>query len=394
MDKADNPPLVDSVSVSSPDPDAGAFRLSDFHYELPAELIAQAPLPGRSDSRLLVLDASAEPLIEHRGVRDLPALLRAGDHLVFNNTRVVPARLFGNKASGGRLEMMLERLGSDGRVLARIRASKSPRAGSCIVLNGQPDRSGSAGSERSDDDSPLARFEARVVGRQEDLFELEAAEGDNAALAAFIEQHGQIPLPPYIERSPDEQDQERYQTVYADDPGAVAAPTAGLHFDQALFEALAAAGVTHSFVTLHVGAGTFQPVRVEDPSQHVMHAERASVSAETVEAIERARAAGGRIIAVGTTSVRSLEAAAAPTGQLKPFHGETRLFLVPGSTFNVVDAMFTNFHLPESTLLMLVSAFAGLDNTLHAYREAVRERYRFFSYGDAMLVWPRCGVRS
>jgi len=233
-----------------------------------------------------------------------------------------------------------------------------------------------------------------VVGRQDDLFILKAADASNDKLASFIEAHGEIPLPPYIERKPDQTDLERYQTVYADSPGAVAAPTAGLHFDENILSALAQKGITHSFITLHVGAGTFQPVRVEDPSKHVMHSERVSVDQTAVKQIKAAKDRGGRIIAIGTTSVRALEAAAADTGELQIFQGETRLFLTPGSTFNVVDGMFTNFHLPESTLLMLVAAFAGLEHTLAAYKEAVAEKYRFFSYGDAMLVWPIDGVRA
>ncbi len=389
MDKADiaqKPRLSERADAQNIAADA--FRLSNFHYDLPDELIAQAPLAARSDSRLMVVDgrigegsgaeSAASQAIQHLSVRDLPRLLKKGDHLVFNNTRVIPARLYGAKASGGKLEMMLERVTSEGRVLARIRASKSPKPGSIIVLSG-----------RHPESSDCPRCEARVIGRQDDLFELEAVDGCNASLTNFIEQQGEIPLPPYIERAPDAADEERYQTVFAEYPGAVAAPTAGLHFDEDLLQALSAAGITHSFITLHVGAGTFQPVRVENPAEHVMHAERVSVDADTVAAIQAVRARGGRIIAVGTTSVRALEAAAAQTGTLAPFSGETRLFLVPGSTFRVVDAMVTNFHLPESTLLMLVASFTGLDNIMQAYRIAVQERYRFFSYGDAMLVWPR-----
>ncbi|WP_088922070.1 tRNA preQ1(34) S-adenosylmethionine ribosyltransferase-isomerase QueA [Granulosicoccus antarcticus] len=365
-----------------------AFRLSDFFYDLPDELIAQAPLAARSDSRLMVVDGrvgkasdtenSESQAVQHLSVRDLPRLLKKGDHLVFNNTRVIPARLYGAKASGGKLEMMLERVTSRGSVLAKIRASKSPKPGSIIVLSGRDTQSA---------DCP--HCEARVVGRQDDLFELEAVDNSNDVLTRFIEAQGEIPLPPYIERAPDAADDERYQTVFAKSPGAVAAPTAGLHFDEDLLQALSAAGITHSFITLHVGAGTFQPVRVENPAEHVMHAERVTVDAATVAEIQAAKARGGRIVAVGTTSVRALEAAAAETGVLAPFNGETRLFLVPGAKFYVVDAMVTNFHLPESTLLMLVASFTGLDTIMQAYRMAVLERYRFFSYGDAMLVWPK-----
>ncbi|NND92548.1 MAG: tRNA preQ1(34) S-adenosylmethionine ribosyltransferase-isomerase QueA [Granulosicoccus sp.] len=401
---AAHPQLHSPVQDTGTDHAGGpTFRLSDFHYDLPAQLIAQAPLAGRSDSRLMVVDgkagghrlptdaAHANEMIRHCRVRDLPALLQAGDHLVFNDTRVVPARLWGTKASGGKIEMMLERVTPEGKVLARIRASKSPKAGSVIMLDGRIPDTGRRGPS---DDAAIIRFEARVTGRQHDLFELQAARGSNETLTAFIDRHGEIPLPPYIERVPGEIDEERYQTVFANAPGAVAAPTAGLHFDDQLLEALTAAGISHSFITLHVGAGTFQPVRVENPSDHVMHAERVTVDARTVAAIAAARAGGGRIIAVGTTSVRALEAASARTGKLAPFSGETRLFLVPGARFNVVDGLVTNFHLPESTLLMLVASFAGLQTTMEAYRQAVRERYRFFSYGDAMLVWPQAGVRT
>ena len=344
-------------------------QLNDYQYDLPAELIAQVPLENRSDSRLLVVSNNNR---KHLNMTDLPAQLVAGDRLVLNNTRVIPARVYGHKASGGKLELMLERITSSGSVLAKIRSSKSPRPGTMIVLKGRG----------------VASIEAMVTARYDDLFELEGADSGRQCLAEFIEQHGDVPLPPYIERLPDQTDAERYQTIYAAHPGAVAAPTAGLHFDTPLFDALSRRGVDHSFITLHVGAGTFQPVRVDDVSKHVMHAERAQVSQQTADEIRATRAAGGRIIAVGTTCVRSLEAAAAGTGQLTAFNDETRLFITPGFQFNVVDAMLTNFHLPQSTLLMLVSAFAGLDNTLSAYREAVQRRYRFFSYGDAMLVWP------
>lgn len=320
----------------------------------------------------------------HESVRDLAQFLQPGDHLVFNNTKVIPARLYGQKKSGGKLEVMLERLGADGHVLAKIRASKSPKPGSIIELHG-PSSTNSSAPEI---------LELAVTGRRDDLFELQVKPGCESRLAQFVEDHGEIPLPPYIERKPDEEDEARYQTVFAKQLGAVAAPTAGLHFDTALFESLESAGISHSFITLHVGAGTFQPVRVENPDNHVMHAERVSVESETVGAIEACRHRGGRVIAVGTTCVRALEASAKENGTVQPFEGETRLFLTPGAQFNVVDAMFTNFHLPESTLLMLVAAFAGLDETLAAYRDAVVQEYRFFSYGDAMLVWPKIGVRS
>jgi S-adenosylmethionine:tRNA ribosyltransferase-isomerase len=360
------------------------FKLSDYLYDLPASLIAQSPLQNRSDSRLLVMNGDKR---SHESVRDLAKFLKPGDHLVFNNTRVIPARLYGRKKSGGKLELMLERLGDDGHILAKIRSSKSPKPGSVIELHA-PQL-----SDRPEDVKPEV-IDLTVTGRRDDLFELQVTPGDETRLAQFVESHGEIPLPPYIERKPDEEDEARYQTVFAKEPGAVAAPTAGLHFDTALFESLESAGVSHSFITLHVGAGTFQPVRVENPDEHVMHAERVSVESDTVAAIEACKARGGRVIAVGTTCVRALEASAKESGAVQPFEGETRLFLMPGARFNVVDAMFTNFHLPESTLLMLVAAFAGLDETLAAYREAVEQEYRFFSYGDAMLVWPNVGERS
>ena len=359
------------------------FKLSDYHYDLPATLIAQSPLQNRSDSRLMVLNGQDRA---HKSVRDLAQLLKAGDHLVFNNTRVIPARLFGQKKSGGKLELMLERMDLDGSVLAKIRASKSPKPGTLIELHAPP-------SEHHSADQRKETLELTVTGRRDDLFELQVAVGCEAQLAQFVEDHGEIPLPPYIDRKPDDDDQERYQTVFAEKPGAVAAPTAGLHFDAALFESLEKAEITHSFITLHVGAGTFQPVRVENPEKHVMHAERVSVGADTVAAIQACKERGGRVVAVGTTCVRALEASAKESGAVQAFEGETRLFLTPGAKFNVVDAMFTNFHLPESTLLMLVSAFAGLDETLAAYHDAVEQQYRFFSYGDAMLVWPNVGVR-
>lgn len=360
------------------------FKLSDYHYDLPAGLIAQAPLLNRSDSRLMVVRGQYR---RHESVRQLADFLQPGDHLVFNNTRVIPARLYGQKQSGGKLEFMLERLRGDGHVLAKIRSSKPPKPGTVIELHAPR-------STNDTKDSAAQVLELTVTGRKDDLFELQLETADEQQLARFVEKHGEIPLPPYIDRKPDIRDRERYQTVFAERPGAVAAPTAGLHFDKQVFESLQSAGVTHSFITLHVGAGTFQPVRVENPDNHVMHEERVSVPADTVAAIQACKDRGGRVIAVGTTCVRALEASAEETGVVRAFDGETRLFLTPGSTFNVVDGMFTNFHLPESTLLMLVAAFAGLEETLAAYRDAVAQEYRFFSYGDAMLVWPKNGVRS
>lgn len=339
------------------------MQLSEFHFDLPADLIAQVPLPSRSASRLLVQNGAS---LEHHTVSDLPQLLRTGDHLVFNDTKVIPARMFGKKRTGGKLELLIERISGENEVLTKIRASKALKVGGELLVG---------------------NVSAVVAGRSNDLFRVQFDLPDGLTIAALIDTHGQLPLPPYIDREPDKADLERYQTVYADKPGAVAAPTAGLHFDDQLFAALAAHNITHSFVTLHVGAGTFMPVRVDNISEHKMHPERVTVSAHTVSQINQAKSAGGRIIAVGTTSVRSLEAAAV-SGGLQAFDDETQLFITPGSQFNVIDGMITNFHLPESTLLMLVSAFGGYENTMAAYQAAVESRYRFFSYGDAMLVWP------
>lgn len=336
----------------------------DFSFDLPPELIAQQPPAERSASRLLCLEGDSGALAD-RAFRDLPGLLNPGDLLVFNDTRVIPARLFGHKASGGRVEVLVERVLDVRRVLAHVRASKSPKPGSRLHLEGG--------------------IAAEMLGRRGELFEL-ALRGTNGAPALeLLEAHGHMPLPPYIERADASEDRERYQTVYARRRGAVAAPTAGLHFDENLLETLAAQGVESAFVTLHVGAGTFQPVRVDDIRRHRMHAEYAEVSADTVAAVQRTRAAGGRVLAVGTTSVRSLESAARG-GELQPFAGDTDIFITPGYGFRVVDALITNFHLPESTLLMLVAAFAGYEHIMAAYAHAVAERYRFFSYGDAMFL--------
>jgi S-adenosylmethionine:tRNA ribosyltransferase-isomerase len=344
------------------------MKRSDFHYDLPPELIAQAPLPQRSASRLLVLDGADGALADRR-FTDLTELLRPGDLLVCNDTRVLPARLIGRKPTGGRVEVMLERVLAARRVLVQLRASHLPKAGSDVELPG-----GAV---------------ARVVGRAGALFELEL---DCDALA-LLTAHGEVPLPPYVERAPDASDQERYQTVFARAPGAVAAPTAGLHFDAELFAALKARGVERVSLTLHVGAGTFAPVRTERVEDHELHEEWLRVGPDVCAAVERCRAGGGRVVAVGTTSVRALETAARG-GALAPFEGESRLFVYPGFRFRVVDAIVTNFHLPESSLLMLVAAFAGRGATLAAYRHAVAERYRFFSYGDAMFVMPATGARA
>ncbi len=339
------------------------MQRTDFHYDLPESLIAQRPADERRGSRLLLLDGAAGS-IEDRQFSDLPGLLRPGDLLVFNDTRVIPARLFGQKESGGRVEVLVERITGEHEVLAHVRASKSPKPGSWLTLEGH--------------------FDVEVTGRDGDLFALRFP----GPILDLLKQHGRMPLPPYIEREAGESDSERYQTVYASREGAVAAPTAGLHFDQAMLAQLQQAGIETAFVTLHVGAGTFQPVRVDDIREHHMHKEYIEVPRETVEAVARARLRGGRVVAVGTTVVRSLESAAR-AGELAPFSGETDIFIYPGYRFRVIDALLTNFHLPESTLLMLVCAFAGYDQAMNAYRHAVEQQYRFFSYGDAMFILPQ-----
>jgi len=337
------------------------MRRSDFHFELPKALIAQRPLPQRGASRLLYLDGPTGAVRDLAFV-DLLRLVAAGDLLVFNDTRVMRARLFGHKGSGGQVEILLERLLNAHEALAQLRASKAPKLGTWIRL---------AGGERLE-----------VLGRDQDLFRLRAPD---AGFAALMERHGHVPLPPYI-RHPDEAvDLERYQTVYGRCEGAIAAPTAGLHFDAPMLARLAEQGVGSARITLHVGAGTFQPVRVERLEEHVMHREWLELDQTVCEAVAATREAGGRIIAVGTTSVRGLESAAR-SGELRPYRGDTRLFIRPGYRFRVVDALLTNFHLPESTLLMLVSAFGGFESVMAAYRHAVRQGYRFFSYGDAMFL--------
>lgn len=338
------------------------MRRDEFRYELPPELIAQQPLAARSASRLLTLDG-ADGTIRDCRFTDLPALLRPGDLLVFNDTRVVNARLLARKPSGGRVELLLERGLDERRALFQARASKPLRAGGELALAG-------GGT-------------AQVVERHDDLFEIRF----DRPVFVYLAEHGDVPLPPYIERAPTAADVERYQTVFARVDGAVAAPTAGLHFDAGVLAALNDAGVHCVSITLHVGAGTFQPVRVDDLDTHRMHAEEVEVGIDACRAVAAARAAGGRIVAVGTTVVRALESAF-DEGKVQPFRGETRLFVRPGYRFRAVDALLTNFHLPESTLLMLVCAFGGIENVLAAYAHAVRERYRFFSYGDAMFVLP------
>lgn len=339
----------------------------DFSFELPDELIARHPMAERTASRLLQLDGKSGA-ISHDYFQQLLAEIQAGDLLVFNNTRVIPARIYGQKASGGKIEVLVERVLDDKRVLAHVRASKAPKPGTALILE--------------------PNVQATMLARHDALFEIEF--NDPRTVLEILEAVGHMPLPPYIDRPDTEADKERYQTVYNEKPGAVAAPTAGLHFDQALLDAITAKGAELAFVTLHVGAGTFQPVRVEQVLDHKMHAEYIEVPPEVVDKVNATRARGGRIIAVGTTSVRSLESAAqaslAKGLPLAPFYGDTDIFIYPGYDFQLVDMMVTNFHLPESTLMMLVSAFAGYEHIKEAYRQAIEQRYRFFSYGDAMLL--------
>lgn len=341
------------------------MQVADFSFQLPDELIARYPQPERSASRLLDMNARTGE-ITHRQFTSIVDLLNPGDLLVFNDTRVIPARLLGQKRSGGRVEVLIERILNEHQVLAHVRSNRTPKPGAILWLEDA--------------------FEVEVTGRQGALFELQVA-GEETILS-LLEKHGHMPLPPYIDRPDEDSDRERYQTVYNKNPGAVAAPTAGLHFDQAVLDALQAKGVEFAYVTLHVGAGTFQPVRVDSIEDHVMHSEYAQVSQTTIDAIEQAKARGGRVVAVGTTSVRSLEsmAQASPEGTLQPFFADTDIFIYPSYKFALVDAMVTNFHLPESTLLMLVSAFSTRDHILNAYQQAVNEKYRFFSYGDAMFL--------
>ena len=349
------------ASRSSAEPQA-RFRAADFDYELPPDRIAKHPLPDRSAGRLLVMDRAGGELSD-RGIRDLPDLLAPDDLLVLNDTRVIPARLFGRKPTGGKVEVLVERLLPRRRILAQLRFARPPGSGSELVL------------------AEGAR--AVVEGREGRFWTLRFP--DATDVADFLERHGQVPLPPYIDRAPEPQDRDRYQTVYAHRPGAVAAPTAGLHFDEALLRRLDERGIGRVFVTLHVGAGTFRPIESEDIRDHRIHAERLSVGAEACARIEQARERGGRVIAVGTTSARALESAAR-SGRVRPFEGETRLYLYPGRPFAATDGMLTNFHLPRSSLLVMICAFAGRAATLDAYRHAVDRGYRFYSYGDAMLI--------
>jgi len=342
-----------------------SLTLADFDYVLPPQLIAQGPLPVRSASRLLTVDGSR---LEDRRIHDLAGLLQPGDLLVLNDTRVLHARLRGVKSSGGEIEVLVERVIAEYQVLAQIRASKPPRPGMRLRLENA--------------------FDATVVAREGEFYRLDFPH--QAPAIALLERHGRLPLPPYIERDAAASDETRYQTVYAREPGSVAAPTAGLHFDAELLEALQARGCRVAYVTLHVGAGTFQPVRNDNLAEHRMHREHYFLPPETVRAIEETQTQGGKIVAVGTTTLRTLESAAlsasAANGKLRAVTGETDLFILPGFNFRIVDRLLTNFHLPKSTLLMLVSAFAGPDNIRRAYAHAIAQAYRFFSYGDAMLL--------
>ncbi|EJA3103980.1 tRNA preQ1(34) S-adenosylmethionine ribosyltransferase-isomerase QueA [Vibrio vulnificus] len=345
------------------------MQVSDFHFDLPDELIARYPQSERTASRLLQLNGNTGA-VKDGSFKDVLELVQAGDLVVFNNTRVIPARMFGRKESGGKLEVLVERMLDEKRFLAHVRSSKSPKPGTLVFL-GENDQ-----------------YSAEMVARQDALFELHL-KADKTILEV-LEEIGHMPLPPYIDRPDEDADKERYQTVYNQKPGAVAAPTAGLHFDNQLLEQIKAKGAEFAYVTLHVGAGTFQPVKVDNILEHHMHSEYAEVSQEVVDAIKTTKARGGRVIAVGTTSVRSLESAAQESlkngTELMPFFGDTEIFIFPGYQYQLVDCLITNFHLPESTLIMLVSAFAGYYHTMNAYQHAVTNQYRFFSYGDAMFI--------
>ncbi len=339
------------------------MKKSDFYYHLPEHLIAQKPLTDRTDSRLLCMNKKTGQL-ENQMFTDFVDLINENDLLVFNDTKVIPARLYGKKQTGGKVEILIERVVDQHHALAHIRASKSPKTDTKIELD--------------------SGFSCVVTGRENDLFTLRFEK--EKPLLELLDQIGHIPLPPYITRADDVEDITRYQTVFAEKPGAVAAPTAGLHFDQQTMNKLEKKGISKVFVTLHVGSGTFQPVRVDDLSEHIMHKEYYSVSQNAVDAIQQTKAKGGRIIAIGTTAVRALESASQSSGQIQVGFGDTDLFITPGYRFKSVDAMLTNFHLPESTLLMLISAFAGYEHVMAAYQHAIDDAYRFFSYGDAMFL--------
>lgn len=338
------------------------MRTTDFDFYLPDDLIAQFPAKERSASRLLRLDGKTGKLADEKFI-DLPEFIAPGDLLVFNNTKVIKARLAGSKTTGGQIEALIERVIDTQHALAHIKSSRSPKPGSKLLF--------------------ADAFEAEVIERQDDLFLIKIL--SNRDLLDLLDQYGSLPLPPYIEHDADSHDDERYQTVYAEQPGAVAAPTAGLHFDEAMLERLKAHGVNIAYVTLHVGAGTFQPVRVDNISEHKMHSELYSVPEETVALIKATQAQGKKVTAIGTTSMRALESAAR-SGDLMAGSGDTDIFITPGYEFKVVERILTNFHLPKSTLLMLVSAFAGLEHIQQAYQHAIAQKYRFFSYGDAMLI--------
>ena len=348
------------------------MRVADFSFDLPEHLIARYPKADRSSSRLMTLNGN-NGAIEHQQFIDVLDKLNTGDLLIFNNTRVIPARMFGQKASGGKLEVLVERILDDHRVLAHIRSSKSPKVGTEIILENS--------------------VTVTMVARHDALFELDFSASEENVLHV-LERIGHMPLPPYIDRPDEDSDRERYQTVYSEKPGAVAAPTAGLHFDDALLAKIKAKGVQLAFITLHVGAGTFQPVRVDEIADHVMHAEYVEVPKEVAEQIKATKSAGNKVVAVGTTSMRSIESAAKAAIEkngeqdvnIDEFYDDTDIFITPGFKFEIIDALITNFHLSESTLLMLVSAFAGYDNIMAAYKEAVEQEYRFFSYGDAMFL--------
>lgn len=361
------------------------MRVSDFHFDLPDELIARYPKEDRSSCRLLQLNGENGE-ISHRTFTNVLDLIEEGDLLIFNNTRVIPARMFGRKASGGKIEVLVERMLDEHRFLAHIRSSKAPKEGTELIL----------GEDKLGENHGV---QALMAARHEALFEVELKD-KSTALLEVLQQIGHMPLPPYIDRPDEAADQECYQTVYSKVPGAVAAPTAGLHFDDELLAKLQEKGVNFEFVTLHVGAGTFQPVRVENIEEHHMHAEYVELSQEVCNAIIDTKKRGKRVIAVGTTSVRSIETAALSAEEngnldlIEPYFSDTSIFIYPGKKFRVVDALITNFHLPESTLIMLVSAFAGFKHTMNAYQSAVENRYRFFSYGDAMFISKNPNVKG
>ncbi len=355
----------DSGATVQNSPSKKIWQRTDFQFDLPAELIAQQPTSEREASRLLVVSPETQPF-QDKLFTDFVDYLNPGDLLIMNDTRVIPARLLGRKDTGGKVEVLVERVLDNKKVLAHVRSSKSPKSGAELILENV--------------------LYATVLGREDDLFLLEFKLPDDETVLTALEQYGHIPLPPYIEREDNQYDRERYQTVYANKPGAAAAPTAGLHFTHDILGKIADKGIAIATITLHVGAGTFQPVRVDNLQDHKMHSEWISLDDPVVKQINETKQKGGRVVAIGTTSVRCLESAFAHHGTLQAYTGETDIFITPGVKFNVVDALLTNFHLSESTLIMLVSAFAGYDNTMAAYQHAIDQKYRFFSYGDAMFI--------